>query len=200
MKAEIKFMDKKQLIIESAIMVFAREGLEKGKIADIAKEAGIGKGTIYEYFRSKEEIFQAIEQSVFIDFNSVFDQLDALDISPTEKLKTIMTQGIDALMDMGDALLIITEFWAQAGRGYLHNSNQARFVEYYEKYRLGIESILTEGIQSGDFRDMNREGVARLFMAFLDGLVWQFVMMNNPEKINKIKDETIESFIRGILK
>ena len=51
-------MNKKELIIEAAIKVFARDGLEKGKIADIAKEAGIGKGTVYEYFRSKNDIFK----------------------------------------------------------------------------------------------------------------------------------------------
>ncbi len=193
-------MDKKQLIIDAAIRVFAREGLEKGKIADIANEAGIGKGTIYEYFRSKNEIFRAIEESVFTDFNLVFDELKSASISPSEKLKKLMDSGLDMFMEMGDALLIITELWAQAGRGHLQGSNQAQFLEYYDEYRRGIESILQEGIESGEFREMKKEGVARLLMAFLDGLVWQFVMMNDPTIFNKIKTETVESFMRGILK
>ncbi len=193
-------MDKNQLIIEAAIRVFARDGLEKGKIADIAKEAGIGKGTIYEYFRSKNEIFQAIEQSVFTDFNSVFDELKSSPLSPPDKLTTLMSQGLDMFMEMGDALLIITELWIHAGRGHLHGTNPAQFMEYYNEYRLGIESILHEGIRLGEFREMNEDGVARLLMAFMDGLVWQFIILNDPKKFENVKTETIESFMRGILK
>jgi len=79
-------MNKKQLIIEAAIKVFARDGLEKGKIADIAKEAGIGKGTVYEYFRSKNDIFKVIEESVFSDFSIVFEELNSSTLSPTSFL------------------------------------------------------------------------------------------------------------------
>ena len=111
-----------------------------------------------------------------------------------------MNSGLDMFMEMGDALLIITELWAQAGRGHLHGSDHGQFVQYYDKYRQGVESILQEGIETGEFREMNKEGVSRLLMAFLDGLVWQFVMMNDPTTFNKVKLETIESFMRGILK
>ena len=193
-------MDKKQLIIEAAIRVFARDGLEKGKIADIASEAGIGKGTIYEYFHSKNEIFKAIEQSVFSDFNLVFDELKSAPLSPSEKLEHLMDSGLDMFMEMGDALLIITELWIHAGRGHLHGTSPAQFMEYYDEYRLGIESILQEGLQLGEFREMNKEGVARLLMAFMDGLVWQFIMLNDPKKFENVKTETVKSFMRGILK
>lgn len=193
-------MNKKQLIIEAAIKVFARDGLEKGKIADIAKEAGIGKGTVYEYFRSKDDIFKVIEESVFSDFNLVFKELNSSTLSPTEKLSTLMETGMDMFMEMGDILLIIMELWAQAGRGHVHGSDPSLFVEYYDDFRKGVESILSEGILFGEFRDMNKEGVATLLLAFMDGLVWQFVILNDKKKFKKVKSEAIESFMRGILK
>ncbi len=193
-------MNKKQLIIEAAIKVFARDGLEKGKIADIAKEAGIGKGTVYEYFRSKDDIFKVIEESVFSDFNLVFKELNSSTLSSTEKLSTLMETGMDMFMEMGDILLIIMELWAQAGRGHVHGSDPSLFVEYYDDFRKGVESILSEGILFGEFRDMNKEGVATLLLAFMDGLVWQFVILNDKKKFKKVKSEAIESFMRGILK
>ena len=49
---------KKRQILEAAIAVFARKGVGNTRIAEIAAEAGTGKGTIYEYFRSKEQLFQ----------------------------------------------------------------------------------------------------------------------------------------------
>ena len=191
-------MNKKQLIIEAAIKVFARDGLEKGKIADIAKEAGIGKGTVYEYFRSKNDIFKVIEESVFSDFSIVFEELNSSTLSPTKKLSNLLEQGIDMFMEMGDVLLIIMELWAQAGRGHVHGSDSSLFVEYYDYFRKGVESILSDGILSGEFRDMNKKGVATLLLAFMDGLSWQFVILKDSKKFNKIKSEAIESFMRGI--
>ena len=193
-------MNKRELIINAAIKVFARDGLEKGKIADIATEAGIGKGTVYEYFRRKEDIFQAIEHYVFTDFNLIFDQLNSSSLTPPQKLTTLMENVLDMFMEMGDVLLILMELWAQAGRGHVHGSAPSLFVEYYESYRMSVENILEDGIQSGVFRDMNKEGVATLLLAFMDGLVWQFVMINDPEKFNRVKSEAIKSFMRGILK
>jgi len=193
-------MNKRELIIEAAIKVFARDGLEKGKIANIAQEAGIGKGTVYEYFRSKDDIFKAIEESVFKNFNIVFEGLNSTNLSPTEKLTTLMEQGMDMFMEMGDILLIIMELWAQVGRGHVHGSAPSLFVEYYDDYRKRVESILEEGIKTGELREMNKEGVATLLLAFMDGLVWQFVMLKDSKKFNKIKSEAIESFMRGVLK
>ena len=45
---------------------------------------------------------------------------------------------------------------------------------------------------------MNKEGVATLLLAFMDGLSWQFVILKDSKKFNKIKSEAIESFMRGI--
>ena len=57
---------------------------------------------------------------------------------------------------------------------------------------------MSDGILSGEFRDMNKEGVATLLLAFMDGLGWQFVILKDSKKFNKIKSEAIESFMRGI--
>lgn len=192
--------NKRAQIIRAAIEVFARKGLDRGKIADIANEAGIGKGTVYEYFRSKGAIFKAIEEYVFTDFNIVFDQLDSSSLSPPQKLTALMESALDMFMEMGDVMLILMELWAQAGRGHIHGSDPSLFVEYYDDYRKRVESILDEGIRTGELRDMNKEGVATLLLAFMDGLVWQFVILNDPEKFNRVKSEAMESFMRGILK
>ncbi len=192
-------MNKKQIIIQSAIHVFAKQGLEKGKIADIAKDAGIGKGTVYEYFRSKDEIFEAIQVAVFEEFTAVFDALVAEKITPTEKLVSIMDQGLNSIFDMGEAMLIITELWAQAGRGHLYGDTHSDFVQYYDRHRDQIQRVLQDGIHSGEFREMNKEGVATLLLAVMDGLAWQFVILNDVDRFKKIKTEAINSFMRGIV-
>ena len=193
-------MNKHELIINAAIKVFARDGLEKGKIADIANEAGIGKGTVYEYFRSKEDIFKVIEQSMFSEIATEFKSIKSSPLSPKEKILHIMNWSLNMSMEMGDTMLIITELWAQASRGHYHGTTSSQLVDFYEEYKIEIEHILEEGIDAGEFRDMNKEGVSTMLMAFLDGLGLQIIIMKNPKVFHKIKSEAIESFMRGILK
>lgn len=193
-------MNKSQLIINAAIKVFAQDGLDKGKIAAIAKEAGIGKGTVYEYFRSKEDIFKAIEQTMFSEISSAFESVKSSSLTPSKKIKRIMTLTLDMSIEMGDAMLIITELWAQTSRGHYHGATSSQLIAFYEEYKLEIESILDDGIKAGEFRKMNKEGVATMLMAFLDGMGLQIIIMNNPEAFNRIKSEAIESFMLGILK
>lgn len=192
--------DKKSLIIQAAIKIFARDGLVKGKIADIAEEADIGKGTVYEYFRSKEEIFQAIEQMMYSGFTAEFEAIKSSDLSPSAKIRQIMISGLDVFVNMGEAMLIITELWAQTMRGHYHGSSPSQVQDFYEQYKNEVESILEDGIRAGEIRTMNKQGVATLLLAFLDGLGLQFMVMKNPQKFNRIKTEAIESLMKGITK
>ena len=84
-------MNKKEQILYAALDVFAKQGLEKGKIADIAKQAGIGKGTVYEYFKSKDEIFKAIELMFIGESMGQIKQLAESDDSPTEKIEALVS-------------------------------------------------------------------------------------------------------------
>jgi len=193
-------MDKKTQIINAAIEVFAKQGLEKGKIADIAQVAGIGKGTVYEYFKSKDEIFKAIEE-MFI-FQSI-EQLKTLSESnktPTDKLEEILQYSINMHLEMGDAALIIAELWAQHGRGQLHGHKESVFADMYNDFFDILLKVLSDGVKTGEFRAMNKEGIAALFLAFIDGIIWQSVIFKEDELFNSRKIEAIKSFMNGIIK
>ena len=192
--------DKKTRIIQAAIKVFAKSGLEKGKIADVALEAGIGKGTVYEYFSSKDAIFEAIENFIFSDITKEFETLKSSALSPPEKIRTIITLSLDFSMEMGDAILVLTELAAKASRGQFYGHTPSDAFEKYKTYKNEIESILEDGIQSNDFRHMNTEGVATLLMAFLDGMALQIAYMKNYDIFTNIKQEAMESFMRGVEK
>ncbi|MFQ6675169.1 MAG: TetR/AcrR family transcriptional regulator [Fidelibacterota bacterium] len=191
--------DKRTSIVQAAIRVFARKGLEKGKIADVAKEAGIGKGTVYEYFRSKVEIFSAIEMSVTGEMMKLFDRLVDQPLRPGEKIQVIMEKGTDAIFEMGDAVLIITELWAQGARGYWHGLGESSLAGMYGRLRKEIMSVLREGVTAGEFRRMNVEGVATLILAFMDGLVWQFTIMKDEKRFGQVRREAIRSLMKGLL-
>jgi len=193
-------MDKKTQIINAAVEVFAKQGLEKGKIADIAKVAGIGKGTIYEYFKSKDGIFNAIEEMF------IFQSIDQINLiansvkSPKSKIEEIINYSLDMHNEMGSAAPIIAELWAQQSRGHPHGHNESIFAEMYLNFNKVVENVLKDGVNAGDFRNMNVEGVATLLLAFIDGVIWQSVIFKDDKNFQKRINDAAKSFMKGILK
>ena len=192
--------DKKTLIINAAIEVFAKQGLEKGKIADIAKVANIGKGTVYEYFKSKTEIFGAIEKMFIFDSIGQINKLTQSKKSPTRKIEEIISYSINMHAAMGDAALILAELWAQHGRGQLPGHKDSAFVNIYNDFHRAVLDVLTQGINIGEFRNMNKDGVASLLLAFIDGIIWQNIIFKNDKDFDKHKKTAIKSFMNGIKK
>ena len=192
--------DKKTQILFAAIEIFAKEGLERGKIADIAKHAGIGKGTIYEYFKSKDEIFCAIETLFVNDTTAQVNKLVNSNMSPTDKIKEIVNYSVNLHEVMGDTILIISEMWAQHSRGQWHGHKKSIFADMYNNYHKSIKDILTAGIENGEFRRMNKDGVATILLALIDGIIWQDVIFKDDKDFDQRKKEAIKSFMNGIKK
>jgi AcrR family transcriptional regulator len=193
-------MDKKTQIINAAIEVFAKQGLEKGKIADIANVADIGKGTIYEYFKSKDEIFKAIEEMFIFQSIHQFNSLAESNKSPTEKITNIINYSVNMHEEMGDATLIIAELLAQHGREQLRGYKESTFSEMYNAFNSTVIKVLDEGIKENEFREMNKEGISALLLAFIDGVIWQSVLFNTDKKFNLRVKQAIQSFMNGIKK
>ncbi len=189
---------KAEAILKAALKVFSRDGLDKGTIADIAREAGIGKGTVYEYFSSKDEIFAAIEDAMMDELIGALEHLHGMDITPTDKIRTFMRMGTEMIFEMHDSTIILTELWAQAARSAWHGTKSSSLMNSYNHMRDLLILILEEGIQKGEFREMNKDGVATLCSAFVDGLIWQYVIIQDKERFEKIVEEGVNSFIRGI--
>jgi len=189
---------KAEAILRSAVKVFAQSGLERGTISDIATEAGIGKGTVYEYFSSKDEIFEAILNAMMDEITGALEQLQGMDLTPTEKMRTFMRMNTEMIFEMQENMLIMVELWAQAVRGQWHGEKNPVLFNYYDRIRDLIILILAEGEQRGEFRPMNKDGVATLLVAFLDGLILQFMIIRDKERFEKAVMEGIHSFMKGI--
>jgi len=190
---------KADAIIRAAIQIFARDGLEKGKIADIAAEAGIGKGTVYEYFNSKNEIFHAIVDVVMGDMLDASDKLYSMQLSPYDKLRTFIRMNTELVFEMGETVLIMTEIWAQGARAIKRGEHQsAQLSDGYDKMKALVINILKAGVISNEFREMNYDGVATLCLAFIDGFIWQFMLNDDRDSFDRALIEGIQSFMKGI--
>lgn len=186
-------------IITAAFKVFAREGLHKGKIADIAREAGVGKGTVYEYFRSKEEIFTAILNQFFDLIQAGLDDVNLLEIPADQKVVTLLELNLDWFKTTtAEEALIVTEIWAQGLRSFYIGQPDDAMILRYRKIQTTMIAILDQGVAEGVFRALESDTLAILLMATLDGIGLHFLMNQNLD-IEKLKRVTTRAFLEGIL-
>jgi AcrR family transcriptional regulator len=195
--------EKKQEILKAAMRVFASNGVAKTKMTDIAMAAGIGKGTIYEYFRSKEDIFAEAYNHIFLDTENRIAEVLESPIQPEEKLRMLMKISIEELLvkDDGEFAGIMMSFWSEGVR----NKNE-RIMEIidlkriYSEYRIMIAGILEEGIKKGQFREMDTHITASVIIGALDGILLQYIMDRNVFSPEKAIVALLDSFLKGLKK
>jgi AcrR family transcriptional regulator len=193
---------KKMEILHAAMQVFAHKGVVKTKIIDIATTAGVGKGTIYEYFRSKEEIFTSAYNYFFQTMESMLQEALSKEDDPLKQLELILTISLDAFIHIGEESAdIMMEFWAEG----IRNKNQdildtINLKRVYSNYRKMIQKILKKGIEKGMFKPMDTKSTASVLIGTLDGIMLQWIMDRKSINLRKVSVVLLDSFIEGIRK
>ncbi|MFN3385331.1 MAG: TetR/AcrR family transcriptional regulator [Candidatus Thermochlorobacter sp.] len=81
---------KRQLLLHAAIAVFSQKGFHETKMQDIADEAGVGKGTLYEYFETKEDLFFAVYESWIHEYEMDMERQAAAHLDPVSKASALI--------------------------------------------------------------------------------------------------------------
>ena len=186
---------KKAHIAEAALRVFARDGTGKTKMADVAKEAGIGKGTVYEYFPSKDALFQYTTH-VFIEqfYQDLGRQLFML-TDPYEKVVAIVRTSLNMFAEVGEEARFMMEIWAE---GIRSGTEFIDLNEMYDQYRTMLSTVLDDGIRQGVFRPHNSVVVASIIIGALDGLFLQIILGDHAYLGETAADEMISLVMNGI--
>lgn len=192
---------KKAEILSAAMQVFAENGVVQSTMSQIAELAGIGKGTIYEYFRSKEDIFAEAYQMVFNETTRNIQEVLASALTPTEKLEMLMRVSVEGLFsDGGKFAGIMMAFWSEGMRQ--KNEQMMKIINLkgvYDEYRTVIASILQEGIEKGEFKPMDTFITASVLIGAMDGILIQCVMDPNIFSPQKAVAFLHQIFINGIV-
>ena len=148
--------DKRLRIIQAAASIFSRDGLEKARVEDIARRAGIGKGTVYLYFSSKEEILEEGIKYFAKERIGQLKQLLSKYKSPLKKLTTLLNLSIKIAEKDSDIF-----FMNYAALLSTHKDLRQRAVsEFFSRYVQLVRDILDEGIVKGVFRKLDSDVIA----------------------------------------
>ena len=167
--------NKRDQIVEAAALVFARRGYSGAVITEIATQAHIGKGTVYEYFKSKEDLFFAVfEWFQKKTENAATVGISSLGGSAADRLRVLNDSLMGLWNEMQDVFVLVMEFWAASSSTPMRRRFKGAFKQLYVDYRQFVSALIQEGINSGEFRaDIKPEPVAAALVGTWDALFLQ---------------------------
>ena len=187
-------VDKRGAILRAAIRVFANNGYFNSKVADIAREAGVADGTVYLYFKSKEEILHSIfDRSMEEAITDGRKQLATI-TDPREKLRRIALLHLERLGADRD-LAVVFQVELRGSTKFMEEFSAAGFAEY-----LGvIRSTIEEGQRAGVFRaELNAKVAAKILFGALDEMATNWILSKRRYKLPPMVDTVLDIFLNGV--
>ncbi len=187
--------DKREAILRAAIKVFAQKGYFNSKVADIAKEAGIADGTVYLYFKSKEEILHSVFDRAMEEFIAEGKREIAEIAEADGRLRRIAQLHLEKLGADRD-LAIVFQVELRGSTKFMEEFSGGGFAEYLEI----IQKTIQEGQRTGVFRkDLKPITAAKILYGALDEMVTNWILSKRAYPLAPMADEVLKVFFGGVL-
>jgi AcrR family transcriptional regulator len=182
-------------ILDVAQNLFAKFGLSKTTIEDIAKMAHIGKASIYYYFTSKEAIFkEVVEKEGKILKEKLIEAINSKN-TPQEKIRSYIITRMTAIKELANYYSALREEYLK------HYSFIEKARQSYDAFEITmISTILHEGQKNGIFDIENITLTAETIVAAMKGLEYQWSMEGTKEEIIEKVDALLRILFKGIEK
>jgi TetR/AcrR family fatty acid metabolism transcriptional regulator len=188
--------DKREAILRAAIKVFAGKGFFNSKVADIAKEAGIADGTVYLYFKSKDEILHSVFDRAMAEFIEEGKKELAKVHGVEGKLRKIAELHLEKLGADRD-MAIVFQVELRGSTKFMQEFSGGGFADYLEI----IRETIAEGQKAGVFRkDLKPIVVAKILYGALDEMVTNWILSNKAYPLKPLANEVLKIFFGGVLK
>ena len=187
--------DKRAAILNAATGVFAEKGFFNSKVADIAKAAGVADGTVYLYFKNKDDVLHSIFDRAMEEF--IGDGRRELELlsKPEDKLRRIAELHLERL-GADREMAIVFQVELRGSIKFMQEFSAAGFSEYLDIIRKTIE----EGQKNGVFRtDLKPVVCAKIFYGALDEMVTNWIISNKSYQLAPMANEVLKIFFGGVL-
>jgi len=190
-------VDKRRLILDSAIHVFADQGFHHCRVSDVADEAGVAYGLVYHYFDSKEEILNTLFSERWQVMLDAISEIDSHAVPARDKLYMVASFIIDSYRHEPELMkVIIVEVTRAANTfGRLH------LAKIREAYAL-IAGIVDDARRDGSFKtDISAEFAAMCFYGAIEQLLsaWIFdIVPQTEEEFERAKSLVVEAICGGL--
>jgi TetR/AcrR family fatty acid metabolism transcriptional regulator len=189
--------DKRRLILDAAVRVFARQGFHACRVSDIADEAGVAYGLVYHYFSSKDEVLDTLFLERWNVMLELIREVDAQPLAVREKLGAIASFIVDSYRHDPDLMKVIIVEVTRAANSF----GQTHLAQIREAYEL-IGEIVTKAQEEGVFKpEIEARFAAMAFYGTIEQLLTGWIFGLRPqgeEHFERAKWLVVETVCGGL--
>jgi TetR/AcrR family fatty acid metabolism transcriptional regulator len=186
--------DKPQQIIDAAIRVFARNGFYNSRVSDIAREAGIASGTIYLYFKTKDEILVTLFREKMAGFVASLRAEIAREPDPEAKIRRLVRLHFEVLEASPDMAEVV-QVELRQGQKFFRGASAHEISAYFEL----IGSILHDGVAAGVFRrDLPVKVATKMLFGAMDQVTTSWVLGKRGYRLADAAEPVANIFLKGV--
>lgn len=188
---------KRSEIAKKAIEVFAERGFQATTIQDIADAAHLGKGTIYHYFKTKEEILLTVSVEILKEMErSLGAALIRLD-EPEERLTALIQESLKMTDDLEKLYIVYGELWLMS----LRSSRYSGFMQLIRKMDQDVIKMVARTIEDGKRKgifapDIDADALAVYLVTSFDGVVFHYLLDKESFDIEDVTGKFIRFLLR----
>jgi len=166
--------EKRRVILDAAVRVFARKGFHASRVGDIAEEAGVAHGLLYHYFSSKDEVLETIFREHWTTLLERIHAVEASDEPPVEQLRGIVRALFHGWLHEPDVVRVVIREIARSAEVSQRVGELVRPIG-------AIRRIFERGMAGGDFRrDLDADTAAVIVYGAIDELITGWVLGRLP--------------------
>lgn len=189
------YEDVRSIIVNVARELFAKFGFKKTTMDDIAREAHKGKSSLYHYFGSKEDVFQAVLEKEICIFNEEISKALNKEDSPLKQIRAYVLTRTRVIKRLANYYSAIKDDYFE------HHGFIEKFrIKSIEDEVKTITKVLEGGIDKGIFNIKELEMTAFVFVTALKGIEYSWVVKISMKEIEKRIDNLLEVLFYGIIK
>ena len=185
--------DKRRVLLEAAVRVFARRGFHAARVGDIAEEAGVAHGLLYHYFSSKEEVLETIFRETWADLLAAVRDVEESGEPAQEQLRQVAAILLRSGRRDPDLVRVLV-------RGVTRSSELDRRVGDVGDAFAAIERIVRRGQESGELRpELDARLTSVIFYGAIEELLTGWVLELLPDSDEDVAraEQTVVEIVSG---
>ena len=177
-------------IFHQVVSIFLKKGFQETSMREIAEVAGLGKSTLYDYFKTKDEILVYFFEDQLNDITHEAQKIALQNLPADKRLRKIMETYIENLQANKNLFLKLS-FESQR----LKTESQKQIQQKRHAYQDMIRALIDEGIREGVFRKVNSLLATRLLISAMTPVIYGTRLASTPQELLK---DTLDIFFKGI--
>jgi TetR/AcrR family fatty acid metabolism transcriptional regulator len=192
--ARTEKIDKRDALLRAAIETFAARGFFNAQVADVARTAGVAAGTVYLYFRGKDDLLISIFEKTMKEAIAAGRQTIAALPDPLAQLRAITELHLDRMSRDRD-LAVVFQVELRQSTKFMERFSATHLREY-----LGIiRDVIARGQAQGLFRkDVNPTLASKLLFGMLDEMATNWILSKRKYSLTGEADAIVDLFVRGV--